>query len=405
MSFYQELNIVDSRPPDSLIPKCGSCGLLKRCQTPKMPVSGKGRRGILIVGEAPGKDEDEQGKPFVGRAGNFLRACLDEIGIDMRRDCWITNALICRPPGNKIDDPRKVDYCRPNLLKTWTDLKPSVVILLGTQAVRSLIGWLWKEDVRQISRWVGWRIPAQKAKAWVCPTWHPSYLIRNGIDSPDSDEPLAKLFMHHLRGAIRKAGKSVPAAPNLKVKTILNPHDASDAIIRMHERKNPIAFDYETDRLKPDAIDSRIITCAISDGQETIAYPWTGEAIIATGDLLTSDVPKIGWNCKFEDRWTRKEFGFGVNNWIHDGMLAAHVLDNRPDICSLKFQAFVTLGVDEYSDWTHPYMRSMGSNTPNKLKDAPLKSLLQYNGMDAALEYHVAQIQMRKINEHETVPN
>src|SRR5688572_528647 len=89
------------RPPT--IPKCGACGLLKGCKSPKMPVSGKGAKGILIIGEAPGRDEDIQGRPFVGATGEKLETTLRKLGVEMRRDCWLTNALICRPKANVIE--------------------------------------------------------------------------------------------------------------------------------------------------------------------------------------------------------------------------------------------------------------------------------------------------------------
>src|SRR5262245_43419820 len=81
-------------------PRCGLCGLLNKCQSPKMEVYGKGKNGILIVGEAPGANEDEQGIPFVGKAGRYLRGILHGLDVNMRNDCWLTNSLICRPPNN-----------------------------------------------------------------------------------------------------------------------------------------------------------------------------------------------------------------------------------------------------------------------------------------------------------------
>src|SRR5437879_5510271 len=100
--FFAALDVVENKAPASLIPKCGACGLFKTCQSPKMPPSGKGRKRILICSEAPGRNEDEQGIHFVGKAGQFLEECLEECEINFRKDCWITNAIICRPPKNKL---------------------------------------------------------------------------------------------------------------------------------------------------------------------------------------------------------------------------------------------------------------------------------------------------------------
>src|SRR6185503_19587936 len=102
------------RPAVGLVPRCGACGLLKTCESPKMAPYGKGKRGVLIVGEAPGQSEDERGRPFVGKSGQFLRGTLEGLGFDMDRYAWTTNALICRPPNNQTPDNKRISYCRPN---------------------------------------------------------------------------------------------------------------------------------------------------------------------------------------------------------------------------------------------------------------------------------------------------
>ncbi|KKK64622.1 hypothetical protein LCGC14_2982360, partial [marine sediment metagenome] len=156
---------------------------------------------------------------------------------------------------------------------------------------------------------------------------------------------------------------------------------------------------YETDRLKPDADDSQIISCAISNGEHTVAYPWVGEAIIETSRLLRSPIPKIAANIKFEERWTRKVLGHGVRNWKRDTMQAAHVLNNEPGITSVKFQAFVRLGVGDYDSHIVPYFKSASSNAPNRIKELNLSDLLLYNGMDALLEFKIAEKQMKEMGD------
>jgi uracil-DNA glycosylase family 4 len=163
-----------SKAPVSRIPHCGSCGLFRQCKSPKMPVSGKGRKQILLVGEAPGKNEDLEGKQFVGKTGQLLERSLRSVGIDMRRDCWLTNALICRPPNNAKPSHKEIGYCRANLINTIEKLKPEIIIPIGDAAVESLMTWLWKDKIGSIGRWVGWNIPHQKLNAWICHIWHPS---------------------------------------------------------------------------------------------------------------------------------------------------------------------------------------------------------------------------------------
>src|SRR4051812_20143993 len=124
MGFFAAAEPAAARQRSSLVPLCGVCGLLKGCRSPRMPVSGEGRKGILIVGEAPGMNEDERGIQFCGKTGKLLERTLAKFDVDMRRDCWLTNSLACRPPRNKIDDARKIDYCRPLVVRAVNELRP-----------------------------------------------------------------------------------------------------------------------------------------------------------------------------------------------------------------------------------------------------------------------------------------
>jgi uracil-DNA glycosylase family 4 len=387
------------RTPLLLIPKCGACGLYQTCESPKMPVSGKGDRGVLIVGEAPGEDEDDQGRQFVGKTGQRLRRALRALDINADRDCWFTNALICRPPGNKIPKDQMVEWCRPNLITTINELKPKVVILLGGRAIDSLIGHLWREGTGEVRRWVGWNIPSQQYNTWVCPTYHPSYIER--AEDDQTFAVLERMWLKHLRGAFAHSSRPFKTAPNFaeRISVELDAGRAAKMLLgRFNQRQKPIAFDFETTCLKPDGPKAEIWCCAVSDGDVTIAYPWQGEAVKATWELLhNKEVPKIGYNMKFEERWVLAKSGKPVANWRICGMTATHVLDNRPMITALKFQAFVLLGQQPYDDHIRPYLDSEGGNTANRIKEAPLAQVLQYCGMDALLEWNVAQEQKKPL--------
>lgn len=408
MGFFNPMDLV-SKPSPRMTPACGACGLKNKCLSPLMKVDGKGGRGILIVGEAPGQDEDEQGKPFVGRSGVMLRDYLLRVGIEMRKDCWLTNALICRPPRNKIPKQQMIEWCRPNLAKTLDELKPRVIILLGKAAVRSFIGHVWKEDVGPISRWVGWVIPCREPNAWVIPTWHPSYLLRSGrYGRGDVDPVLEGEMVDHFREALEVSGRpwgpgterGVVPDMNRAVRRVVHPAEAADYIHRLADGPGPVAFDFETDRLKPDTQGARILCCAVSDGFTTVAYPWVGEAVTASKELLyVSEVPKMGFNIKFEGRWVLKEFGRPVKNWVMDGMQCSHLFDNRRGICSLKFQAFVRLGAESYDDSIKAYMKAKGGNERNRLHEVGLDKLLLYCGTDALLEWQLGRLYMKELEQ------
>jgi uracil-DNA glycosylase family 4 len=390
--FFSEEALEGAKAPPSKVPQCLACKLYKSCKSPKMPVSGKGNKKILLVGDYPGKSEDLQGKQFVGESGQLLENFLRKCSIDMRRDCWITNALICKP-GDKIKD-KIIDYCRPNLLNTINSLNPEVILLMGAHAIKSLIGYLWKEDPGSATRWAGWQIPSQQLNAWVCPTYNPAYVLRQR-DSKNS-EVLDRIFQDHLEKATSLEGRPWKVAPDYKkkVERTYSPEEASKRIKDLASLNKPLAFDFECDALKPESEKVSILCCSLSDGKVAITFPWAGSAIESMKEILQSDIPKIGANIKYETRWIRRKLKIEVNNWHWDTMLAMHVLDNRRGITGLKFQAFMYLGAPSYDDQLKPYMRSEDSNSPNRLREVSVEKLYLYCGLDSLYTHKIAQIQM-----------
>jgi len=155
-----------------------------------------------------------------------------------------------------------------------------------------------------------------------------------------------------------------------------------------------MAFDYETTGLKPDRPEQQIVSCSFClDGYETWACRIDKKSHAALSKVLLSLLPKIAANMKFEERWTRAKLGHGVANWDWDTMVAAHVLDNRPGITSLKFQAYVQFGIGEYDSTVAPYLRSDSSNGLNRIREVPIQDLLLYNGLDSLIEFKLAEKQ------------
>lgn len=386
-----------------LIPACGVCGLYKTCESPKMEPSGKGKKKILIVGEAPGADEDLQGRQFVGKAGRKLQEACDEAEIDPRKDCLITNSLICRPPSNRTPTKQEIGYCRANLLKTIREFEPNVIIPLGGPAIQSVLGYYYKtkQKLGGVMRWEGWQIPCQNGNVWICPTYHPSWLLRE-------NHPIAdKRFVRDLAvaGGIETRPWDTPPNFPARVETIINSKAASEAIqMFLGQGATPIAFDYETTCIKPiyayraSPPVEGIICCSISDGKRTISYPWDKRTREATYELLRSDRPKIGANIKFEEAWTIAEFGKGVRNWAWDCCVDAHLIDNRPGISGLDFQAFVLLGMEDWSSEVAPYMKAREGTKFNRLRELDFSRLGRYNGLDSLIQYKVAKVQSEKLN-------
>jgi uracil-DNA glycosylase len=134
---------------------------------------GDPQAALLFVGEAPGRDEDLAGEPFVGRSGKLLdRLMLEEIGIT-RAQCYIANVVKCRPPQNRNPTPAEIEACRPYLEEQIAQLNPSVVVTLGNFATRLLLEST--EGIRQLR---GSVYPYRGGN--LVPTYHPAYVLRAG---------------------------------------------------------------------------------------------------------------------------------------------------------------------------------------------------------------------------------
>jgi uracil-DNA glycosylase family 4 len=393
MSGFFSQSKVTQDAPAPRIAKCGSCGLAKGACNPKMGIYGKGRKSILFVGGSPTKGDDLQGLPLGGKAGIKLKKALDFLGHSLKKDCWVTNALICHCP--EPPDSTKLNACSANLMKTIKAKKPNVIVLLGEYPTLSLFSLLRKESVSSSAPYMGWCMPNQEVNAWIIPTYHPEEVI----SKPDGVKE--RLFRSDLKKAFRRA-KAPPfgTVPDYSkdIQVITRPLEASKVLKAMTKHVAPIAFDYETTALKPEYEGAEIVSCSVCwGGKKTIAYPWSGEAIDATLDLLKAKHRKIACNMKFEHRWTKKICNTRVKNWVWDTMIAAHVLDNRPGITSLKFQAFALLGQGNYNRHIEPYLSSKKGEFTNSIHEIEIGDLLLYNGLDSLLEYKVAKKQMKKM--------
>jgi len=165
--------------------RCTACVL---CQQRTQAVFGVGDpcARLLFVGEGPGEEEDRQGEPFVGKAGQLLTRMIQAMGLE-RRDVYIANIVKCRPPGNRNPEPREIISCMPYLRRQIEVIRPQVICALGNVAARSLL-----ETPTSISRLRGHF--AEALGIPVMPTFHPSYLLRNPEDKRLAWMDLRKLM-------------------------------------------------------------------------------------------------------------------------------------------------------------------------------------------------------------------
>lgn len=163
-------------PPETLdairadLGECTRCRLSEKRQTIVFGV-GRPDADLMFIGEGPGRDEDRQGEPFVGRAGRLLTEMIEKCFHRRRADVYIANIVKCRPPGNRDPQADEVATCLPFLKRQIGSVRPRVICLLGSVAVKALF-----PGVRGIG--------AARGKEWefagipVVPTFHPAYLLR-----------------------------------------------------------------------------------------------------------------------------------------------------------------------------------------------------------------------------------
>jgi uracil-DNA glycosylase family 4 len=174
---------------DAVRVELGECTRCKLSTGRKNIVFGEGnpKAAILFVGEGPGYEEDQQGRPFVGAAGQLLTDIIVK-GMKLRReDVYICNIVKCRPPDNRNPEPDEIKSCEPFLTKQFQAIKPKVIIALGNVAVKTLLNT--KEGITSLrGRWQTYQgIP-------LMPTFHPAYLLRNPADKKLVWEDIKKVI-------------------------------------------------------------------------------------------------------------------------------------------------------------------------------------------------------------------
>jgi DNA polymerase len=149
---------------------CSRCKLHTLGRTQVVFGVGNPEADLMFVGEAPGADEDTQGEPFVGRAGQLLTKIIEAIDLK-RKDVYIANVIKCRPPGNRNPEPDEVEQCEPFLFRQIDTVKPKVVVALGKFAAQCLL-----RTNDPITRIRGREFKYRDAI--LMPTYHPAYLLR-----------------------------------------------------------------------------------------------------------------------------------------------------------------------------------------------------------------------------------
>ncbi len=402
---------------------CEACGLYKiAVYNPKMDVHGKGGKGILIIGEAPGPEEDEHNDQWVGPVGRMLRKWLRRVDLDMEEDCWRINAANCFPgrdARNEIKAPtnKQVACCKQVKVQPAIDeLKPRFILLVGNLALNSF--YAGRHPGLGIGKYRGRAFPDKQTGAWIMPIFHPSFIQRKG-----KEETLEALWERDLLRVANRVSRNRPVVVVDPTENVVILDDLREIVSTIgYARKNApwLVFDYEGTGLKPYAPNHKVLSVAFAtrwQGDENITgYSFTlqhpdrdpvqGLEILAAWERLVTEptLPKIAHNIKHEDMWTRWLIGQPVVDWSWCTMVNAHIADNTRGITGLKFLAAWHFGVEGYDALSKKYIEGkeetdrVSTHSHNRMLEMPVDELLLYGGCDAvltAMEYEKQCKQIR----------
>ena len=200
VSLFDALNKVADDSLLKIREDLGECTRCKLHTTRNKIVFGDGsaKADLVFVGEGPGRDEDAQGLPFVGRAGKLLTQMIEAMGLQ-RKDVYICNVVKCRPPENRLPEPDEIKTCSPYLLRQLDAIDPKVIVCLGACSAQTLL-----ETNRGISHFRGQWLDFRGRKLMA--TYHPAYLLRNPAAKADVWKDLQKVMA--VLGLEVKKGKS-----------------------------------------------------------------------------------------------------------------------------------------------------------------------------------------------------
>jgi DNA polymerase len=162
---------------------CTKCPLHEG-RTHAVPGEGPINADIMFIGEAPGRNEDQQGRPFVGQAGKLLEQLLAEIGLT-RDDVWIANVVKCRPPGNRDPMPEEIAACSEYLERQIALLQPKIIATLGRYSMEKFFPGARITKVHGQAKRAGNRV--------LIPMFHPAYILRNMAALPDAQRDMRKI--------------------------------------------------------------------------------------------------------------------------------------------------------------------------------------------------------------------
>jgi DNA polymerase len=206
VSLFETMNKIAGDSLPKILADIGDCTRCKlhRGRTKLVFGDGNPKAELVFVGEGPGRDEDAQGLPFVGRAGKLLTQMIEAMGLQ-RKDVYICNVVKCRPPENRTPEKDEVETCSPFLLRQLDAIAPKVIVCLGSVAAQTLL-----QTNRGISHFRGEWLDFRGKK--LLATYHPAYLLRNPSAKGEVWKDLQKVMA--VLGLQGKKGSSTGVPPS-----------------------------------------------------------------------------------------------------------------------------------------------------------------------------------------------
>lgn len=363
---------------------CKKCPLHRGAQHVCIKGDGPQDAEVIVIGEAPGRDEDRQGKPFVGKSGQLLRHELAAAGFS---SVYITNVVKCRPPDNRDPTPTEIKACRPYLDAELLAIKAPYILTVGRYSAKTIL----KKSKITVEHGQTVKLNSRIGM----PVYHPAYCLRDPSKLPAFQQDLRRL---------RNLIDGVKTGEEPKWKVVDSP-EGLDEFLHVFREAEEFSYDCETTGLFPfDREGSvRCISIGLTDCAYVIPLEFPGSIFEGNHEAQSSflrilvqisnetDKLAIAQNGKFDQHWMK--LSLGVSFDLHfDTMLASHVIDENEDH-DLKYLARRWLDAPEY-------------DLPKKEKQGALLHLpegstryLRYAAFDAAYTYSLYWIFREKLME------
>lgn len=368
------------------MPCTNSCGLDQGCNNPYLFYDGPENPSILVVGEAPGREEDERCRLFIGRSGIFLRNGLEQLGFDVDNEVGFCNVCSCRTPDNRTPTKTEMKTCRSNLVNTIKSVASSVkmVLLMGNTPLQAIFGTAGITKLHGITEYVG-GVP-------YIPLFHPAYVLRNEGTS------VVDVFIADLE----KVGRVYEEISGTREKTwdykVLDA-EGLEKLIPEIEKSDLLAFDTETNTLDmySENADMICVSFAFNKDKGYVIFLSHPDLVISPEELMNriealkklfdSSIPKAAQNGMFDIRFLDRVHGIKVRNLKHDTTLMAHLVDenSQRDLTSLTTRYNPDMA--GYDDVMAGEMKKAN----NQMVKIPSDLIKQYASGDALTTWRIAK--------------